>query len=91
MNLHFPITKTTEKRPQWNTINIHAIISLKKLNLDIQLLKNSTTRLLMANSRVQQESKMQQQHYGVNTRPVMTIVQFRYRLQSQVNIATLHT
>jgi hypothetical protein len=26
----------------------------------------------MANSRVQQESKMQQQYYGVNTHPVMT-------------------
>jgi hypothetical protein len=35
----------------------------------------------MANSRVQQESKMQQQHYGVNTHPVMTTIeQFRYRL-----------
>jgi hypothetical protein len=30
---------------------------LQKLNLDIQLLKNSTTRLLMANSRVQQRVK----------------------------------
>jgi hypothetical protein len=40
MNLHFPITRTTltENRPQWNTINIHAI-SLQKLNLDIRLLK----------------------------------------------------
>jgi len=34
----------------------------------------------MANSRVQQESKMQQQHYGINTHPVMTTIeQFRYR------------
>ena len=43
----------------------------------------------MANSRVQQESKMQeQQHYGVNTRPVMTTIeQFRYRLQSQVALS----
>jgi hypothetical protein len=61
---------------------------LQKLNLDIQLLKNSTTKLLMANSRVQQESKMQEQHYGVNTRPVMTTIeQFRYHLQSQVTLS----
>ena len=41
----------------------------------------------MANSRVQQESKMQQQHYGVNTHPVMTTIeQFRYRLQSQITV-----
>jgi hypothetical protein len=50
------LPRTTEKRPQWNTINIHAI-NLQKLNLDIQLLKNSTTRLLIANSRVQQRVK----------------------------------
>ena len=48
---------------------------------------NYTTRLLMANSRVQQESKMQEQHYGVNTHPVMTTIeQFIYRLQSQVTL-----
>jgi hypothetical protein len=42
----------------------------------------------MANSRVQQESKMQEQHYGVNTHPVMTTIeQFRYRLQSQVTLS----
>jgi hypothetical protein len=48
---------------------------------------NYTTRLLMANSRVQQESKMQEQHYGVNTHPVMTTIeQFIYRLQRQVTL-----
>jgi hypothetical protein len=42
----------------------------------------------MANSRVQQESKMQQQNYGVNTHPAMTTIeQFRYRLQSQVTLS----
>ena len=31
---------------------------------------------------------MQEQHYGVNTRPVMTTIeQFRYRLQSQVTLS----
>ena len=31
---------------------------------------------------------MEQQHYGVNTRPVMTTIeQFRYRLQSQVTLS----
>ena len=50
--------------------------------------QNYTTRLLMANSRVQQESKMQQQHYGINTHPAMTTIeQFRYRLQSQVTLS----
>ena len=42
----------------------------------------------MANSRVQQESKMQQQHYDINTHPVMTTIeQFRYRLQNQVTLS----